>query len=153
MNKKQLSALTERVRNAHITLDVGDRHALVSILEEFAQELDEGGPRNVIYSIGSPQGWVKVPIQLLIRAEFELSHSERRGDLDLSLLPELRAFISDHDGACAQQEALTDEQREQLELITRCDPSFVLMYLEEGELYDVKLVSKVFDLAKERARA
>lgn len=42
MNKKQLSVLTERVRNAHITLDVGDRHALVSILEEFAQELDEG---------------------------------------------------------------------------------------------------------------
>ncbi|CAG9229384.1 hypothetical protein [Burkholderia vietnamiensis] len=46
---------------------------------------------------------------------------------------------------------LTKDQAEQLGVVTRCDPTFVLAYLEEGALYDVKLVAKVFELAKERA--
>lgn len=59
--------------------------------------------RDVTHGVADgPQGWVKIPIQLLMRAEFELTHSERSGDIDLKLLPELRAFVNDHDGSHAR---------------------------------------------------
>lgn len=37
---------------------------------------------------------VVILLSLLVRAEFELTHSERTGDIDLNLLPDLRARIA-----------------------------------------------------------
>ncbi|WP_244111654.1 hypothetical protein [Burkholderia cepacia] len=48
---------------------------------------------------------------------------------------------------------LTDEQREQLELIERCQPDLLLMHIRENTAFDVALCERVFELAKERARA
>lgn len=48
---------------------------------------------------------------------------------------------------------LTDEQREQLELIERCQPDLLLMHIRENTAFDVALLERVFELAKERARA
>jgi hypothetical protein len=54
------------------------------------------------------------------------------------------------DGAMMQ---LTDEQRAQLEFIERCDPAFLIAHVEERTAFDANALAKVFDLAKERARA
>jgi hypothetical protein len=48
---------------------------------------------------------------------------------------------------------LTDEQREQLRLIQRCDPSFLLLSVKGHTNFDAALLEKVFELAKEQARA
>lgn len=48
---------------------------------------------------------------------------------------------------------LTAEHREQLELIERCQPDLLLMYIRENTAFDVALLERVFELAKERARA
>lgn len=48
---------------------------------------------------------------------------------------------------------LTDEQREQLELIERCQPDLLLMHIRENTAFDVALLERVFELAKERAHA
>lgn len=47
---------------------------------------------------------------------------------------------------------LTAEHREQLELIERCQPDLLLMYIRENTAFDVALLERVFELAKERAR-
>jgi hypothetical protein len=49
--------------------------------------------------------------------------------------------------------SLSDEQREQLHLIERCDPSLLIHHIEEDTAYDGPLVARVFELAKERARS
>jgi hypothetical protein len=49
--------------------------------------------------------------------------------------------------------SLSDEQREQLNLIERCDPSLLIHHIEEDTAYDGPLVARVFELAKERARS
>lgn len=53
----------------------------------------------------------------------------------------------------SKTDAITPEQREQLDLITRSDPTFIVMHLREQTNFDAALVQKVFELAKERARA
>lgn len=46
---------------------------------------------------------------------------------------------------------LTKAQREELELIVRCQPDLLLSYLGRKTSFDCKLVERVFDLAKEQA--
>lgn len=48
---------------------------------------------------------------------------------------------------------LTDELREQLTLIERCQPDLLLMHIRERTAFDANLLTKVFELAKERAGA
>lgn len=48
---------------------------------------------------------------------------------------------------------LTDEKREQLQLIQRCDPSFLLLSVKEHTNFDSALLEKVFELAKEQTRS
>jgi hypothetical protein len=43
--------------------------------------------------------------------------------------------------------------REQLEFIVRCDPTFLIRYIKEATNYDAKMLEVVFELAKEKARA
>ncbi|AQH05760.1 hypothetical protein A9R05_42855 (plasmid) [Burkholderia sp. KK1] len=47
---------------------------------------------------------------------------------------------------------MTPEQREQLELIARSNPAFIVMHLKERTVFDAALVQKMFELAKDRAR-
>jgi hypothetical protein len=49
--------------------------------------------------------------------------------------------------------ALTGEERTQLDGIVRCDPSWLLMDIKENSAFDAKVVEKVFELAKQQARA
>jgi hypothetical protein len=53
----------------------------------------------------------------------------------------------------SERVALTDDEREQLEGITRCDPSWLLMHIKESTPFNVKVVEKVFELAKQQAAA
>ncbi|MCA8326238.1 helix-turn-helix domain-containing protein [Burkholderia cepacia] len=48
---------------------------------------------------------------------------------------------------------LTDDLREQLTLIERCQPDLLLMHIREKTAFDANLLTKVFELAKERAGA
>ncbi|NTX18035.1 hypothetical protein [Burkholderia cepacia] len=47
---------------------------------------------------------------------------------------------------------MTPDQREQLEFIERCDPSFLIRHINEATNFDGKLMERVFELAKEQAR-
>jgi NADH pyrophosphatase NudC (nudix superfamily) len=49
--------------------------------------------------------------------------------------------------------AADDAEREQLELIVRCDPTWLLMDVKNNTLFDAALLEKVFELAKEQSRA
>lgn len=69
----------------------------------------------------------------------------------LARLPSLSAAVAQ--AGAAQEAGLTEAQREQLELIERSDPSFVLRHLRERTAFDVSVVERMFELAKERARA
>ncbi len=51
-----------------------------------------------------------------------------------------------------QASAMTPEQREQLELIARGNPAFIVMHLKERTVFDAALVQKMFELAKDRAQ-
>lgn len=44
-------------------------------------------------------------------------------------------------------------EREQLEAIAKCDPSWLLMDIKENSVFDAAVLEKVFVLAKERASA
>ncbi|MFT4064334.1 DUF551 domain-containing protein [Paraburkholderia sp.] len=48
---------------------------------------------------------------------------------------------------------MTPEQREQLEFIQRCDPTFLIMHVRERTMFDAKLLERVFELAKDQARS
>lgn len=51
---------------------------------------------------------------------------------------------------------LTDEQkrdREQLNLIAVCNPDFLILHIKENTNYNAELLARVFEPAKERARA
>ncbi|HDR9068191.1 TPA: hypothetical protein QDA90_003499 [Burkholderia vietnamiensis] len=52
----------------------------------------------------------------------------------------------------SRADALTDAQREELELIERCDPAFLLNHVEERTAFDANLLVKIFELAKVQAR-
>jgi hypothetical protein len=43
--------------------------------------------------------------------------------------------------------------RELMERIATCDPTLLLMHIEEDTAYDAAILGKVFELAKEQARA
>lgn len=47
---------------------------------------------------------------------------------------------------------MTPAQREQMELIARGNPAFIVMHLKERTNFDAALVQKMFELAKERAQ-
>lgn len=47
---------------------------------------------------------------------------------------------------------MTPEQREQMELIARGNPAFIVMRLKERTAFDAALAQKMFELAKERAQ-
>ncbi|CAG9229359.1 hypothetical protein [Burkholderia vietnamiensis] len=47
---------------------------------------------------------------------------------------------------------MTQEEREQLEFIQRCDPSLLIHHIKESTNFDAKLMESVFDLAKSHAR-
>jgi hypothetical protein len=49
--------------------------------------------------------------------------------------------------------AADDAEREQLELIVRCDPTWLLMDVKNNTHFDAALLEKAFELAKEQARA
>jgi hypothetical protein len=49
-------------------------------------------------------------------------------------------------------EPMQQIDRDQLELILFCDPSFLLRHLEENTAYNVKLLGIMMERAKERAR-
>jgi hypothetical protein len=61
---------------------------------------------------------------------------------------ELYDEYDDDDEECSDEER---EEREQLEFIARCDPSFLLAHIGKDTMYDVAVVARVFELAKERA--
>ncbi|KGC13694.1 hypothetical protein DM48_318 [Burkholderia gladioli] len=47
---------------------------------------------------------------------------------------------------------LSDERREHLEFIERCDPAFLIMQLRNDTAFNADALESVFQLAKERAR-
>lgn len=47
---------------------------------------------------------------------------------------------------------LSDERREHLEFIERCDPAFLIMHLRNDTAFNADALESVFQLAKERAR-
>lgn len=47
---------------------------------------------------------------------------------------------------------LTEEKREALSFIERCDPSFLVLFIKHNTHFDAKVMELVFQLAKERAR-
>ncbi|KVR21670.1 hypothetical protein WK13_34600 [Burkholderia ubonensis] len=44
-------------------------------------------------------------------------------------------------------------QREELDLIVRCKPDLIVMHIRQNTNFDAALLGRVFELAKERARA
>ncbi|KVQ35713.1 hypothetical protein WK03_35180 [Burkholderia cepacia] len=48
---------------------------------------------------------------------------------------------------------MTPDQREQLEFIERCDPSFLILHVKERTMFDSEMLKKVFELAKTQARS
>jgi hypothetical protein len=48
---------------------------------------------------------------------------------------------------------MTQHDREQLEFIVRCNPTFLIRHIKEATNYDAKMLEVVFELAKEKAHA
>ena len=46
---------------------------------------------------------------------------------------------------------LTEEQRDELSFVGKCDPSFLIRSVKDNTNFDAKVLERVFDLAKERA--
>jgi hypothetical protein len=65
-----------------------------------------------------------------------------------------KALYDEEDYDEESEEERSDEERrerEQLELIARCNPSFLLRHIAKDTMYDVTVIARVFELAKERA--
>lgn len=60
---------------------------------------------------------------------------------------------SGEDSECGTCTDKQPDDRQQLELINRCDPSWLILHLKENTSFDAALLEKVFALAKERAAA
>lgn len=47
---------------------------------------------------------------------------------------------------------MTPGQRQDLEFIERCDPTFLVMHVRDRTMFDATMLEKVFELAKTQAR-
>jgi hypothetical protein len=73
--------------------------------------------------------------------------------LDGTTAESIAAGASNERADAEKDAALTDDERKQLDGIVRCDPSWLLMDIRENSAFDAKIVEKVFELAKQQARA
>lgn len=96
-------------------------------------------PGSMMRANGEPSGPVPASTSCFITT------SEREAERLRAKGPILEIFTRE------PNPALTQAERDELELIIRSDPSFVIQHLKYNTAYNVKLIEKMFELAKERA--